>query len=117
MKAYDAETEKLITQAKENRLKDPRLVLEAARRLRDIAKSSNDKSLLGFADYSMTNAYFILNDAVSVKHYAERALPNLKTAEEWYYVGSTYNILGLMQNRLGNMAMALDYLTTAMSYT
>lgn len=113
MDHYDEETERLIAQAKENRLTNPRLVLEAARTLRDTAKARQDKALLGFADYSMANAYFTLNDADSVNHYAERALPNLSVSESWQLLGSTYNIMALMAVRTGEMSKALNLLLSA----
>ena len=103
MKQYDEKIEQLIKQAKDNRLSNPRLVLEAARKLRDIAKADTDNALLGFADYAMANAHFELNDAESVSHYAGRALPNLLAEEEWNLAGSTYNILALINFRTGNI--------------
>ena len=83
MEQYDAETENLIQQAKENRASNPRLVLEVARTLRDTAKAKQDKKLLGFADYCMATAYFTLNDADGVEHYASRAVNNLSEVKEW----------------------------------
>lgn len=114
MKQHDAKTEQLIKQAKENRLSNPRLVLETARTLRDTAKENEDKELLGFADYCMVNAYFTLNDSDSVDHYGRRALPNLLGEENWNLAGRTYNLMALMALRDGDMAKGLEYLSHAM---
>ncbi len=113
MEQYDAETENLIQQAKENRASNPRLVLEVARTLRDTAKAKQDKKLLGFADYCMATAYFTLNDADGVEHYASRAVNNLSEVKEWELLGRTYNIVALMDMRIGRMAHALEMLGSA----
>lgn len=114
MKQYDEKIEQLIKQAKDNRLSNPKLVLEAARKLRDIAKADSDKALLGFADYAMANAHFTLNDAESVSHYAGRALPNLLAENEWNLAGSTYNVLALINFRTGSITEGMEYLAQAM---
>jgi diguanylate cyclase (GGDEF)-like protein len=113
MHSLDTATEKLISQTEENRVTNPRLVLEAARTLRDTAKETKNNQLLGYADYCMVNAYFVLNDVDSVSHYALRALPNLIAAQDWYRAGNTYNIMALAEIRVGNMAQALEYLSLA----
>jgi diguanylate cyclase (GGDEF)-like protein len=116
MKAYDSETQKLIQLAEDNRLDNPSVVLESARILRDTAKENDDLDLLGFADYSMANAYFILNDADSVRHYAERALPSLNKAENWALAANCLNVMALAEKRAGNIIKAMDLLTSAGKY-
>lgn len=114
MRQYEGDTDKLIQQVNDNRLTNPKVVLEAARTLRDIAKGSQDHCLLGFADYNMACAYFVLNDADSEFHYADRAIKNLLEVQEWNFAGNTYNIMALMHLRLGNMAQALELFSRAM---
>lgn len=116
MKEYDSQTQKLIQLAKDNRLDNPSIVLESARILRDTAKENDDLDLLGFADYSMANAYFILNDTDSVRHYAERALVSLNKAENWTLAVSCFNVMALAEKRAGNIIKAMDLLTSAGKY-
>ena len=113
MGQYDVETLDLIQQAKENRVSNPRLVLEVARILRDKAKATQDKKLLGIADYCVADAYFALNDEVGLEHYASRAMNSLREVKEWELLGRTYNVAALMDMRIGRMAHALEMLSRA----
>lgn len=112
---YEEDIQNLISTIQENRGVDPKKVTDSSKELAKIAHYKGDDALLGFAEFSEGETYYLLNDVINFYKKMTSSERIMEEAGEWEYVVMANNMLGIMSLNRGNAPYAMDYYLNALS--
>ena len=112
---YQDEVQNLIHKIQKYRGADPQVVLDSCNSLEKYGKDLEDDGLIGFAQFSRGETYYLLNDVMKFYKEMISCMSLMEQIGEWGYVVMANNMLGIMSLNRGNAPFAMDYYLKALS--
>ncbi|MCR4781174.1 MAG: GGDEF domain-containing protein [Lachnospiraceae bacterium] len=112
--AYPQDVKELIYKAADNTNPDKNEIIEYCNKLSEYAKQENDTALEGFAGFTRGETYYLENDMQNFYHEMFACMPLLEENQEWAYLITANNVLGIMSLNRGNAPFAMDYYLKAL---
>lgn len=105
-----------IEEVMENHQKDAEKTLKYCKDIIDYGLKENDQKVAGFGYYYSAETFYSLNDGEKFFEAISKALSCLDEAEQWDYVATCYNILGIAAVNKGNAPVAMEYYMKGINY-
>ncbi len=112
---YQDEVQNLIHKIQKYRGADPQVVLDSCNKLEKFGNDLEDEALVGFAQFSRGETYYLLNDVMKFYKEMISCMSLMEQIGEWGYVVMANNMLGIMSLNRGNAPFAMDYYLKALS--
>lgn len=112
--AYPQEIQDLIIKASDNTNPNREEIIKYCDELSVYAKKNDDTGLEGFAGFTRGETYYLENDMQNFYHEMFICMPYLEENQEWAYLVTANNVLGIMSLNRGNAPFAMDYYLKAL---
>ncbi|MCR4611389.1 MAG: GGDEF domain-containing protein [Lachnospiraceae bacterium] len=112
---YSEDIQNLISEIKKYRGVDPKAVIDNCVKLEECGKRLNEDALVGYAQFSKAETYYLLNDLKRFYPEMTSARGVMQKIGEWDFVIMANNMLGIMSLNRGKVPYAMDYYLEALS--
>lgn len=112
--AYPQEIQDIVLKVADATNPDKDQIIKYCDELSEYAKQHRDTALEGFAGFSRGEAYYLSNDMQNFYHEMFACMPLLEENQDWAYLITANNVLGIMSLNRGNAPFAMDYYLKAL---
>lgn len=113
---YNENIQILMTAVEENLGVNPEATINACDNIEKLGKSSENEGLVGYARFHRAETYYMMNQMRNFYDEILLAISSLEKANDWEMLVRANNLLGIMSLNRGNLAVAMDFYSTAMNY-
>ena len=113
---YNENIRLLMSAVEENLGVNPTVTINACDNIEKLGKGSGNDRLVGYARFHRAETYYLMNRMRDFYDEILLAISSLEKAEDWEMLIRANNLLGIMSLNRGNLAVAMDFYSTALSY-